>query len=89
MSAKEIRSERIDMRVTAEVGELLQRAAVLTHQSKSAFVITAAAQCAERVVREHQAVILPAAAFDRFFAALDEPAKPIPAMVEMFQRATK
>jgi uncharacterized protein (DUF1778 family) len=44
---------------------------------------------AKRVVKQHQDLVLSNEAFDRFIVELDKPAKPVPELVELFNRNPK
>jgi uncharacterized protein (DUF1778 family) len=74
------------MRVTPEEDELLRAAADLAHVSKTAFILSAAAERAEAVVRTAYQFSLQADTFERFLAELDEPAEVMPKMAELFAR---
>ena len=61
------------MRTDRERKQLLQLAANLAHQSLTAFVLDAADERAERVIKDSRASAVEAAFFDEFFHALDAP----------------
>lgn len=80
------KSERIEMRVTPEEDALLRTAADLAHVSKTAFILSAAAERAMQVVQRAHMYPLSAETFERFLAELDaRPATAVPAMVELFR----
>lgn len=83
------KSQRIEMRVTPEEDELLGSAADLAHVSKTAFILSAAAERATQVLREAHSYPVSPEVFQRFLDELDRPATPIPAMVDLLKRAAK
>ena len=73
-------AETINMRTDAERKRRLQAAADLTHESLTAFVLSAADERAERVIADARTTPLPADFFDEFFDSLAP--EPTPALVE-------
>jgi uncharacterized protein (DUF1778 family) len=71
-------TEHINMRTDAERKRRLQLAAELSHESLTAFVLSAAEERAERIIAEAHATTLPAEFFDVFFDSLA--AEPTPAL---------
>jgi uncharacterized protein (DUF1778 family) len=63
-------AENINMRTDPERKRRFQLAADLTHESLTAFVLSAADEKAARVLAEHQVTVLPAEFFDQFFDAV-------------------
>jgi len=76
--------ETINMRTDAERKRRLQLAADLTHESLTAFVLSAADERAERVIADGQMTSLPADFFDDFFGSLA--AEPTPAFTDAASR---
>lgn len=66
------RTARIEARLAPRDRERIDRAAALEGQSASAFMVTAAAERAERVIAERTATSVPAAYFDRLLRAIDD-----------------
>jgi len=80
------RRHRLEVRVTPEQDALIRQAADLEDSTVTAFVLDTVTSKARRVVRQHQDLLLSNEAFDRFIAELDKPAKPVPELVELFER---
>ena len=72
------RNERIDLRLTAEVKQLLVRAASYSGMSLSRFLESAASAKAKEVVGEQEAVVLSADDWNAFVSALDDTVTPRP-----------
>lgn len=70
MAAK---TQRIEMRTDPASEALIAQAARLTHQSVSAFVLSAATAEAERVLARVDHVVMPADQFDALISSLDTP----------------
>ena len=65
---------------------VIDRAAGLRGRSRTAFVREAAVRAAEEVILETTLIRMSPRAFQEFLTALDAPAKPVPALVELFKR---
>jgi len=78
------RRHRLEVRVTPEQEALIRLAADLEHETVTSFVLETATEQARRVLKAHSTFTLSNAAFDRFYAALDEPAEEVPELVELF-----
>lgn len=72
------KAERIDLRVPREFKSFVTEAAATAGMSLSAFIASAVQEAAERVMRSRQVVMLSERDGERFLAALDRPARPIP-----------
>ena len=83
------RRYRIEVRVTPEQDALIRQAADIEDTTVTGFVLDTATSRARRVIREHEDLVLSNEAFDRFMAELDKPAKPVPELVELFERHPK
>ena len=83
------RRHRLEVRVTQEQDALIRQAADLEETTVTAFVLESVTSKARRVVKEHQDLVLPNEAFDRFIAELDKPAKAVPELVELFEKHPK
>ena len=70
--------ERIDLRTSPEIKELIVRAAATTGLSLSAFLIASAQERAIQILAESEALSLTPRDWDAFFAALDNTDKPRP-----------
>ncbi|MEK8016283.1 MAG: DUF1778 domain-containing protein, partial [Candidatus Parabeggiatoa sp.] len=84
---------RIDIKTTPDIKNTLSRAAALSQQSISGFLLEAAFERAKRVLKEHETITLSNAERDRFFALLetsDEPNDELKtAMSEYFEEHKK
>ena len=78
-----------EMCLTPEQDELFRAAAEVAHMSKTAFILSAAAERAQEVVHQAQSYTMSNEAFDKFLAEPDEPAFAQPALVDLFKRAAK
>ena len=76
--------ETINIRTDAERKRRLQIAAYLSHESLTAFVLSAADERAERVIRDSRTTPLPADFFDEFFDSLAP--EPTPALIDAAAR---
>jgi uncharacterized protein (DUF1778 family) len=70
--------ERIDLRTSSELKELISRAAATAGVSLSAFLITSAQERAKKILAESEALTLSPRDWDAFFMALDDVDKPRP-----------
>lgn len=68
MSSKEA---RLDFRIDADTKDRIERAAKLTRESTSGFVIHAAADRADNLLARADVTIMPAGQFDEILASLD------------------
>ena len=78
--------ERIDLRTTIEIKELIARAASTSGMSVSAFLISAAQERAKQILNETELMTLSARDWDSFFKALDNSDRPRPRLDEAFQQ---
>ena len=76
LTTKPLKSERIDLRLTQEVKEILARAAHLARQPLSAFLIESAYEKANKLIAEQERLILSNEERDKFLALLDNPPMP-------------
>jgi uncharacterized protein (DUF1778 family) len=72
MAAK---AERLEARLTSTEHKQIEQAAALAGESVSSFVVLAALDRADILVRERASTVVPAAYFDELVASLDEPEK--------------
>lgn len=73
------------MRVTPDQDALIREAAGLVHETVTAFVLTTAMERAGELLEARRTAILPNEAFDRFYAALDEPERVVPELVALLR----
>ncbi len=83
------RAERIDLRVNAEVKEILARAAAYTGESLSHFLVAAASDRAKTVLAEQETLILTQKDWKAFFAGLDNADRPRPKLEAAAKRYMK
>jgi uncharacterized protein (DUF1778 family) len=67
------KAERLEARLTSTERKQIEQAAALAGESVSSFVVLAALDRADILVREQASTVVPAAYFDRLVASLDEP----------------
>lgn len=65
---------------------IIDRAAQLRGRSRTEFMRDAAVRAAEDAIMENTLIRVSPEGFDAFVAALDAPAKPVPAMVDLLKR---
>jgi uncharacterized protein (DUF1778 family) len=70
--------ERIDLRTSSEIKELIVRAASTAGVSLSAFLIASAQERAKQILAERETLTLTPRDWDAFFTALDNADKPRP-----------
>ena len=83
------RHHRLEVRVTPEQDALIRQAADLEDTTVTAFVLDTVTSWAKRLVKQHQDLVLSNQAFDRCIAELDKPAKPVPELVDLFNKNVK
>ncbi len=67
------RAERLEARLTPTQRKQIEHAAALAGESVSSFVVLAALDRADVLVRDQASTVLPATYFDRLLAAIDTP----------------
>lgn len=67
------RTARIELRADVARERRIRRAAELSHQSVTAFVLDAATARAEEVIAASSTTVVPSNWFDKLFSALDAP----------------
>jgi uncharacterized protein (DUF1778 family) len=77
------RTERREMRLTAQATRALQSAAEATHKTLSDFVLESALARADSVPAERQVFRVDAERWSTFLAALDAPPKPRPRLARL------
>lgn len=76
------KTRRMEQRIDEDTDVLLSKAAALTHESVSAFVVRSARDEAARVLARSDLTMMPAAQFDEMLAALDAAPRRIPALAD-------
>lgn len=74
------RRGRINMRVSGRQERVLRAAADLTGETLTGFVLAAATERAQEVIERAERIEVSAGVFERFVAALDEPAEEMPTL---------
>jgi uncharacterized protein (DUF1778 family) len=82
------RAQRLEARLTATQHKQIEQAAALAGESVSSFVVLAALDRADIIVREQASTVVPATYFDRLAESLDEPEK-APGLVRAATRAKR
>ena len=75
------------LRVAAGDDELFRSAAAAADESLSQFLVESGRERAERVLADRTRFVLSPVEWRDFTAALDRPAREIPALVELFRRS--
>ncbi|UJP40038.1 type II toxin-antitoxin system TacA family antitoxin [Cellulomonas palmilytica] len=83
------KTRRMEQRVDEGTEVLLSKAAAVTHETVSAFVVRSAREEAARVLARSDLTMMPAEQFDRMLAALDEEPRRVPALAEAAARARR
>lgn len=68
-----VKARRLEARLTSTERKQIEQAAALVGESVSSFVVLAALDRADILVRERASTVVPAAYFDRLVASLHEP----------------
>ena len=82
----ETKTQRVHLRVAASDDELFRNAAAAAHESLSEFLVESGRERAERLLADRTRFVLSPAQWRKFTAALDQPAREIPELVELFRR---
>lgn len=85
MAVTTLRTEKLDLRLTAEAKRTLNAAAKATHRSVSEFVLESALARAQEALPDRQHFGLNAANWEAFLEALDAPARPAPRLKRLFE----
>ena len=80
-----IRSEKLDLRLTASAKRTLQTAALAAHRSVSEFVLESALARAEETLPDRQIFGLNAQQWEAFQAALSAPPRPAPRLARLLR----
>lgn len=67
------KAKRLEARLTSTQRRQIEHAAMLAGESVSSFLVLAALNRAESLVRDQASTVLPATHFDRLLASLDTP----------------
>jgi uncharacterized protein (DUF1778 family) len=75
---RQIRSAKLDLRLSRDHKRILQEAAAVDHRSVSDFVLHSALARAEATLMDRRTFYVDAETYDRFLAALDAPPRDHP-----------
>jgi len=75
-SPKATRTDRIDARLSGDLKELLERAAILQGRTVTAFVLASAEEAALKTIRDHDMIRLTERDREAFVSALLNPPRP-------------
>lgn len=84
MTARQAKTERVQMRIDPAAKRVLERAAALSNTTVSGFVTRNALEAAARAIREHERIVLSDRDWELFFAALVDPPEPNAALRDAF-----
>jgi uncharacterized protein (DUF1778 family) len=73
---------RMDMRINPQAKRMIERAALITGQTLTDFAISNLVQSAMETIERYEKLTLSNRDRDRFLAALDRPAKRLPALAK-------
>ena len=80
-------SARINLRTSPEAKALIERAAALVGTTVSSFMLLNAYEAAQRLVAQHDSLVLSDRDRDAFLAAMDDPGLPNEALKSLMQPA--
>lgn len=78
MSARALRTEKLDLRVSRSTKRTLEAAASVSNRSVSAFVLESALARADETLADRRTFSLNKAQWTEFLNALDAPTRPLP-----------
>ena len=85
LGKKDVKRERMHLRLDAVSKRKLERAAAYANQSVAEFVLSGALSVAEEVLESHEQHVLGEADWDTFLQALDQPPRPNKALKQGFR----
>jgi uncharacterized protein (DUF1778 family) len=80
------KAEHLNIRASAAQKAKLAEAARLQHMNVSQFVLHKSLEAAEAVIAEQQLISLSTKGYDRFVARLEQPARDLPKLRELFSK---
>jgi uncharacterized protein (DUF1778 family) len=78
MSARAVRTEKLDLRLNSAAKRRLEAAASVAHRSLSAFVLESALSQADQTLADRHTFVLSKAKWSEFQRALDAPIRSLP-----------
>lgn len=82
----DLKTARLNLRVAARDDNLFREAAALSDESISEFLVESGRERAERLLADRTEFVLDQASWDQLTAALDQPARALPQLKELFSR---
>ncbi len=79
------KEDRFNLRASQRQRSLIRRAAEQTGVSVTEFILESATERATEVIADQHLLVLGNERWERFVAALEAPAEPVPALVELFK----
>jgi uncharacterized protein (DUF1778 family) len=83
MNAKDTKTERIDIRTTTAVKQLLQQAAATSHKSVSEFLLENGLEAAQATLADRRLFVLDEEGWQAFQIALDRPVQAKPQLKQL------
>lgn len=80
------KTDRLEMRLTREQKELLERASVLTGQPLTGFALSHLLEDAQQVVERHERTVLSRRDWERFLTLIESAPEPTPALKQAWRR---
>jgi len=80
------KTDRLDMRLTSEQKDLLERAAAISGQPLTGFALSHLLEAARELVERHRRTVLSLRDGRRFLKLLEDDAKPAPALAAALRR---
>lgn len=85
MPKRALRTEKLDLRITAKAKSALRAAAAASHRTVSDFVLESALARADETLADRRNFDLNAAQWKAFMAALDAAPQPLPRLQELLR----
>ncbi|NTW68221.1 MAG: DUF1778 domain-containing protein [Chlorobiaceae bacterium] len=86
MAIETAKTAKLDIRLSMEAKEALNRAAVAAHSSLSQFVLESAMSRAEEMLADRRSFNLDARQWEAFMEALDAPDRELPQVEKLFRK---
>jgi len=86
MAIQTTKTAKLDIRLSIEAKDTLNRAAIADHSSLSQFVLESAMSRAEEMLADRRSFSLDARQWEAFMEALDAPDRELPRVKKLFQQ---
>jgi uncharacterized protein (DUF1778 family) len=83
------KTERLEMRLTAEQKQVLERAALLNGQMLASFIRSQLMERAQEIIERHTRTVMSERDFTRFLELIDRSAEPAAALKSAYRRHKK